>query len=349
MIEPLHACARLDPPESKPQPPFNAPRFGRLDASRPSLFRHSGWAPTRQRIWDSFHRVDVSPSRAHDFRECGRYAYVLQSTEDPTLYRVAGSTCHDRFCVPCANSRSRTIALNVLDRLGKTECRFLTLTLQSTTESLSFLLDKLTTSFAALRRSVLWRKRVTGGVSFLELKWSSSKNRWNVHLHALLQGRYIPKNQLQSLWRKITLGSFVIDIRFVRDNDSVTQYVTKYASKPLDPSVTRNDDRLDEAVVALKRRRLATTFGAWRGVLLTPKPDEEAWNNIGTLSTVILSAEGGEPWAEIALAGLGVTFAPCQSKPTRARSPPAFLPVASQATFSFPGMTLPRSSDLAFD
>jgi hypothetical protein len=349
MIEPLPAGARLEPPETNAQSQFFSRRYGELDQSRPSDFRHSGWQPNRQRIWDSFDRLAIGASRSHAFSECGRFAYVLQSTEDPSKYRVAGSTCHDRFCLPCGQERSRTIGLNVLDRLGKHDARFLTLTLKSTTESLSFLLDKLTTSFSALRRSKLWRQRVSGGVAFTEIKWKPGKRRWNVHLHSIIQGRYIPKRNLAAAWRRVTDGSYIIDIKLIKNRASIAQYVTKYASKPLDATVLRDPARLDESITALKGKRLATTFGGWRGVLLTPKPDEEAWTNLGSLRQAIESAEHGDAWALTAMAGLGVTVVTCTKQTRGPPKPVAFsCEPFTQGTLQRETAVTP-STDLAFD
>jgi hypothetical protein len=207
------------------------------------------------------------------------------------------------------------IAGNVKLKLDGNPARFLTLTLRSTTEPLPELLAKLTRDFTSLRRTKLWRKRVTGGVAFIEVKWLAPTNRWHVHLHALLQGRYVPQAELSKLWLKVTGTSDVIDIRIVEDEAHCTHYICKYASKPLDRTVAVVPLRLDEAIVALKGKRLCLTFGSWRGYKLTEPPESGTWIQLGTLEEIITRAEQGHPDAQHALHVLRIEYAPSTRGP----------------------------------
>lgn len=278
-------------------------------------FRHTGWANTRERVYDALLSTGQSCNRIHAFSECGRYAYVFRSVDDPDLYTLGGSTCHDRFCLPCARERSRVIAANVKEKLESERARFLTLTLKSNAEPLAELLAKLSTDFAALRRTKLWRNKVTGGVAFIEVKWIERTERWHVHLHSLIQGRYIPDHELAQTWLRITGTSHIIDIRVANDNAHVTHYITKYASKPLDQTVVNEPVRLAEAVVAMKGKRLCMTFGSWRGYKLTDPPESGTWIQIGTLDEVISRAEDGNADAQHALDILRVEYAPSTRAP----------------------------------
>jgi hypothetical protein len=291
-------------------------------------FRHSGWAADRRRVHDALVRTAQSTNRLWDFKQCGSHAYVFQSLEDPDVYTLGGSTCHDRFCLPCGRERSRVIAQNVKLRVAGNKARFLTLTLRSDTEPLDQLLHKLTQDFAALRRTALWRKRVTGGVAFLEVKWIERTQRWHVHMHALLQGRFVPREHLSNLWLKITGTSEVIDIRIVEDERQCTHYICKYASKPLDRTVVVQPARLDEAVLALKGKRLCLTFGTWRGCKLTEPPESGTWVQLGTLEEIITRAEDGDAVAGAALDALKVEYAPSTRAP-----PTAIVATVSSLTF----------------
>lgn len=238
------------------------------------------------------------------FRYCGSHAYVLRSFDDPPAYRIAGSCCKDRFCLPCANERSRSVALNVLDVAESKSIRFLTLTLRSTHEPLADLLHKLYTSFQSLRRRKLWTSRVTGGVAFLEVVWKPDKQRWHPHFHILVEGRYLPQQALRNLWYSLTGDSHIVDIRQVRDNAMASKYVSKYASKPFNNTFLNRTERLDEAILALKHRKLIVTFGTWRGVTLSPRPSDEAWQNLGSLESFITSAASGHHESQTILASL---------------------------------------------
>lgn len=334
----------LEGTESNSQVPW--PRSGNRDLnwSEACCFRHSGWRADRVRVYDGLVAAGTRLTVCDDFTHCGNLAYVLESIDRPGEYRVAGSTCHHRFCVPCARERSRAIATNIVAQIDGRPARFLTLTMRSTTESLSTLLAKLSTSFAKLRRRAIWLKRVKGGVSFIEVKWNPALQRWNVHLHAIVQGLYIKVGMLSQAWKAITGDSMIVDIRFVRSEGQLAKYVSKYASKPLSHTVLHDKDRLTEAILALKGRRLATTFGNWRGILLTPKPDKESWTNLGTLADFIAKAAAGDTTALHICTTLGVASATIDTATPMTRAPPV-LTTVTPTQLDLPLVMIPRWTD----
>lgn len=297
---------QLDPPETKsPAPDLLAdqvaaslsglhatPGHDRLTLGQ--VFRHSGWARDRRRVYEALRDTHQSIARILAFEDCGSQAYVLRSRDDPPRYRVAGSACHDRFCRPCANARARGIALNVSEKLGKHPVRFLTLTVAGTGLPLADRLDHITRSFAALRRTAFWRQNVTGGIAFCEIKWSVATQRWHPHFHCLIEGRYLPKRAISYEWQKVTGDSKIVRIMRIPDAARVVGYITRYAGKTADHTFVRDPVRLSEAIRALLGRRLCTTFGRWRGIALTGHPSEEAWENIGTVHDVARLAAAGD-------------------------------------------------------
>lgn len=302
-------------------------RFDVIDPRPPNFaqtFRHSGWLPLRTRVYRALRRTHQAASRISAFADCGSQAYLVRSLTDPSDVRVAGSSCHDRFCVPCANERSRAITANVIAHLGTTRVRFLTLTVKTDTEPLTDCLAKLYDGFLALRRSTLWRRRVKGGVAFVELKYNPDPGRWHPHIHALITGSYIPLQELKRAWLVATGDSHIVHIARVHGSDHVARYCAKYASKPLNRSFSSDDERLDEAILALKGRRLATTFGGWRKVLLVDHPDESGWENIGSLDSWITKALHGDEEARLLIQRLDAAFLPAllESQPTNPRPPP---------------------------
>ncbi len=339
-------CASVHPPETNVQSPLTPEQTGVADHADCSLdplrtwnpsinFRHTGWAHDRRRVYDSLRRTGQSGNRIHDFTGCGQHSYVFQSVEDPEVYTLGGSACHDRFCLPCGRERSRVIAANIKLKTEGKPARFLTLTLKSTTEPLADLLAKLTADFSALRRSKLWRKRVTGGVGFLEVKWIARSERWHPHLHCLVQGRFIPQDELSKTWLKITETSKIVDIRIANDDRCLTNYICKYASKPLDHTVVVNPVRLDEAVVALKGKRLCMTFGTWRGYKLTDPPESGTWVQLGTLAEIITLAEDGDADAQHALDILRVEYAPSTRAPPTSIARTVSSMILDQQCFNF--------------
>jgi len=289
-----------------------------LRADLPDVtWRHSGCRPARARIWAALQRADLPAARLDRYERCGGNAWIMQDTLQPGRYRIACDRCHDRWCPVCGRERSRVISGNILARLGRDPARFVTLTLAARDVPLTDTIDRLYRSFARLRLTRLWRDTVTGGVAMCELKRSRDGLHWHVHLHAIVQGAYLPQPLLSRAWRRITGDSYIVDVRLIRNPDQAAQYVTKYASKPLDPSVTRAPDLLLDAIRALKGRRLCLTYGAWRGLALTQVTDDTVWHAVAPLCVLLQRAASGDPDAVQILASLqGATQ--CQ----RPRSPP---------------------------
>ena len=243
--------------------------------TRMSKFRHSGWAVTRAAVIASMFRTRQSDSRIVAFLACGNASWIERAKDDPTRYRLRENSCHDRLCQVCGGVRARKIA-DAIDTFSEgRRCRFITLTLTGgPKDKLSDLVDRLMRSFRYLRAHPTWEKSVDGGCAFLEIKRSSKSNRWHPHLHVLAEGRFLRQSELSDAWRSITKDSYIVDIRDAR-SDQVRHYITKYASKPLNASFAHCPAHIDEAIDALKGRRLVTCFGTWYGTPISNCEDEE--------------------------------------------------------------------------
>lgn len=261
-------------------------------------FRHSGWHTNRRKVFAALQATNQPASRLSAFAYCGCTCYILRSKINPDQVRVAASSCHDRFCLPCGKDRSRTIAANVIPYVLKQNCRFITLTLRQRTKPLFTEIDRLYYCFAQLRRTPLWKKAVWGGAAFLEVKRSKDGLRWHPHVHCLVQGKYMAVAHLANAWKAITTDSHIVDIRMVYSVESAVAYVCKYASKPLDPTIFNNEATLQEAILALHGRRLCLCFGKWKGLQMTEKPAEEKWEIVDTLDNLAIQASHGDIEAE---------------------------------------------------
>ena len=87
----------------------------------------------------------------------------------------------------------------------------------------------------------------------------------------------------------------------IRDADSVPNYVAKYASKPMDPSVTEHDDYLAQVMVHLKGKRLCSTIGSWRKLDLEAKPPDgdapDDWTDVCSFAHLARACCKREEWA----------------------------------------------------
>lgn len=277
------------------------------DLTGDQCFRHAGWEPIRRRVRASLFRTGQTGRRVEAFDQCGDNAWIEQNCDDSELFRVKCNRCHDRLCTPCANERAYKIRDALCRQMGDAAHSFITLTLSGRGESLTELVDRLYRSFRYLRSHPVWENAVTGGAAFLEIKWNHKSSRWHPHLHIICVSKFLPQHTLSDAWRSITKDSFIVDIRRISAKATQIGYVTKYASKPLNTSFASVDDRMDEAVIALKGRRLCLTFGSWYGTPLTVAEEEELddeagsskfWRPVASLHDIFTRAALGDPDAE---------------------------------------------------
>ncbi len=286
-------------------------------------FRHSGWQPNRAKIRDALERVGVAYSRLEAWDDCGRNAWVLRAKTDEGRLKIASATCKDRFCVPCADTRSARIGNRVRAQVPAEGISFLTLTLADNDLSLTELLDKLIASFRALRRWKRWVEAVAGGVAFIETKWNAKLQRWHPHIHAVMEAGFLPHGEISAEWRRITGTSFIVHIKRPRNAETVIGYVTKYGSKPLDQTFVNDAERLDEAIDAMKGRHLCLAFGAWRGWALSDDDEREEWTPIDTLASLLRREARGDPEAVSIMEQLRCTTTRAILVPTKSRAPPS--------------------------
>lgn len=253
--------------------------------------------PLRRRIYRALHALFGNSERLKSFRRCGSDAWIYRTVEKPYRYKLMANYCHDRWCQVCSARRGRTVSSNIVKLIGDREVRFLTLTLRvrhRDEASLTLQLNRLYSSFRRLRRSDSWRSSVSGGVSVVEIKWSERHSGWFVHLHSLVTGSYYPRKELSAAWKKASGDSHIVDVRSVKDHVNVVGYITKYLSKPIDNTVTRQSHLLREAIASLHHRRVITGFGAWQHARLTDHDDDTEWVCIGELSRILAEALRGD-------------------------------------------------------
>jgi hypothetical protein len=252
-----------------------------------SRFRHSGWAVRRDKTWEALKAAGWSDSKLDRFRECGAGLWLEWSDEAKDL-RLRCNTCRDRWCLACGNERAGKVAANVATLIEARHARFVTLTRRHSAAPLRDQLDSLFACFLALRRRSWWKSHVVGGAAFLEVKISERTHAWHVHLHIVCESEYLPQRELSAEWLAVTNDSSIVDVRAVPQAGKVAAYVSKYVTKPADASVYNDRDRLIELILALRGRRLCTTFGTWRGHKLDDaEPSSVGWTAIGSLDRLL--------------------------------------------------------------
>jgi hypothetical protein len=171
------------------------------------------------------------------------------------------------------------------------------LTLRSSYRPLRTQVDDLLASFRRLRRRKWWRDRVAGGAWTFELTWNAEESQWHPHLHTLVHAGWMQLQELSAEWHKASRGSHRVHVSLIEQAAPAIREVTKYVGKITHRSWERSHDLVVCVMKALAGRRLANTFGTWRGVELDaaaePDPKEcwEVWGSIDKLYELALARD----------------------------------------------------------
>lgn len=277
----------------------------------PDSFRHNGWREDRQRVIQAFDRLMLHENRQLHFFACGSDAWIERSVQQPNIHRIRATYCRDRWCKPCSTERGRQIAAVLMHAIEPKRTRLITLTLKHRDVGLRSQLDWLYKCFRRLRATRIWRRTQTGGAAILEVTYNADTQMWHPHLHILSVGTYIDQRALSIEWLRITGDSSIVDVRWVRNPTHAARYVTKYITKSVSSNVYRVDRALDEAILALKGRRMALTYGTWRGLQLRPKEPQGEWERVESFREYMVRLNRGEEdaiamWCQFAASGTAI-------------------------------------------
>lgn len=174
------------------------------------------------------------------------------------------SYCGDRFCPTCnvfrraRIKRKLSFILQSLHLEQGIQVRFLTLTIPNQSN-----LDKgarvLINSFRRFRQRQWWRNRVRGGCFVLEV--TGRPGCWHIHLHAIIESRYLPIRIVSRIWAECSPGR-IVHIKLI-PVAAVVRYLTKYITKT---ELSIADRRI--ASFQLKNVRLFQPFGSWHAASL---------------------------------------------------------------------------------
>lgn len=267
-----------------------------------STFFHEHWADDRQRVWDALKAIGTSGVGLQAFSQCGSAAWV-QHSSSRGAFRLSCNKCKSRWCVPCARTRAARLRRSVQDQLNQwAKVRFITLTLRHSDTPLSAQLDRLQDSYKKLRRSRLWSGAIEGAAAFVEVKISEKTGLWHPHLHIVAVGTWIDQRALSLEWHAITGDSSIVDVSLARTKEGVAHYVTGYVTKCMDRSVLARPERLKEAIISLKGRRLVNGTGTLKKINDRPVDDGlDDWHTIGRLDSLLDDARRGDGEAAIIL------------------------------------------------
>lgn len=268
-----------------------------------SEFVHAEWYADRVKIWRAFGRCKVSEERDYRFRHCGEEGWVYQNLDDLEKFKLVLNRCGDRFCQVCGRFRAAKLRAKVAANIGHGDLRLLTLTVQAKKQKLTEAISHLYQNFRLLRLTKIWQEKVKGGMAFLEIKWNEELKRWHPHLHVVMEGHYIEQGYVTQIWKALTGDSQIVDVRRIYNPETVNRYVTKYVTKPMNATFIDRPEKLDEAINALKGKRMAIPYGTWYAKKIEEMSDENVrekerddpvWNPIGNFADILAKHAKGE-------------------------------------------------------
>lgn len=286
----------LDTPELNPEPGvIPGVRLNPAIPADPVAFRHADFQALRARHRRALVAAGAGARRLERFDGCGSKAWVYQLPGPEPDFVIAGSACHDRYCPTCQRARASIVVANLAPIIKPGIHRFVTLTLRSDAEHLGEQIDRLYSCFQQLRALPFWKRHVSGGVAFTELKPNRSRLGWHVHLHLIVEGTFLPHRDLSACWHAITGDSYIVDVKAIDDSKAVGSYVTKYLTKPIPESCLDSPRSAAEVIKALHHRRLSMTFGSFRGLKLTAAPETRELIPICSWARLRADAAAGQP------------------------------------------------------
>lgn len=208
----------------------------------------AGWWSVADRIWGCGSKV--KRYRCHD---CG-YSWD------------APQRCWHRLCPDCGKIR----ALRLFDahkRLtGRPNLKHLVLTLKNEpglgnsgrgNGRVMDMVGWIRNCFARLRNRKLFRAAWRGGVYSIEFTYTKAKG-WHCHIHALVDGKYVPQAVISKVWLEISGSSDVVWIARAKSSRQVLKYILKPTEELLDDPAA-----LDDFLSVVERRHLVSGWGKW--------------------------------------------------------------------------------------
>lgn len=210
---------------------------------------------------------------ADRLKECGDKVYTFRCKSCDTTWE-SPSRCHHRLCPECAPVR----AMRLFDRHEKLmsvpHLKHLVLTVQTSVHISPELVRSIVGAFNRLRNKVFYRKSWRGGVRQVEFvytpqnTWEFDHRRkqffrktpgWHIHIHCLIDGKYVPQDKIAKDWKVVTKGLGTI-IWIERAKNPMQ--ALKYVLKP-DLEILQCPEALDGFIETIQSLHLVSGFGLY--------------------------------------------------------------------------------------
>jgi len=116
-----------------------------------------------------------------------------------------------------------------------------------------------------------YKKRWRGGLYVIEITMQSRESGWHVHIHALIEGKFVHYKRLEADWRAITGDSYIVYIEHEKYTPVRNlRYILKDMAKAPKLCCRAAQVEYDRA---LHGERLVHPFGSWFNAVLERSRD----------------------------------------------------------------------------
>ena len=168
---------------------------------------------------------------------------------------VAVKRCHHRLCPDCAPIRGLRLFEAHKRMLGRPNLKHLVLTFKNVEHLTPEYIDYMNNCFSKFRRRKILRRSWRGGVKAFEITYSKQTG-FHPHIHALVDGGYVPQDVLSKMWLDITGDSSVVWISRAKKSKQILKYILKPGEDIWD-----NTEALRELLIAIESRHFVSGWG----------------------------------------------------------------------------------------
>ena len=199
------------------------------------------------------------PELADKIRDCGLTAKKMRCGSCGGEW-LAPDRCHHRLCPDCGHIRALRLFNAHIHLTGRPNLKHLVLTFKNTPELAPEAIPWMRSCFTRLRHRKVFARSWRGGIYSMEFTYTKAMG-WHPHIHALIDGDFVPQAEISKAWLAITGSSAVVWIEKAKKSKQVLKYILKPSDELLaDPAA------LDNFLRVIRGRHFVSGWGKWYGV-----------------------------------------------------------------------------------
>lgn len=240
-------------PQSKPTPFLRKPKLRQLEIWKQQTV-HKFCVAAHLRAAGMFTEADT-------LEDCHTY-YTFVVCGDCGQVRKFPNRCDLFFCPECAHALAAHTARQVDWWTNLvTQPKHVVLTIKNIHDLSPGHVDELREMFTRLRRRKFCNNWIGG---FYRIQCTNDGNGWHLHIHALVEAKWIDAVELKQQWLSVTNGlGYIVKVRDCRQSDYLRE-VTRYVAKGCELAAWQPAE-IAAFVRAFTGRRTFGVFGSLYG------------------------------------------------------------------------------------